>query len=95
MKFDVVDRKSAPRPAIKSRVADRMGEYDRVVKTLVAKPKTSVVIDIGDDDERSVRLRLQRAALRADVKIKTWHLDGKVYAEIVPPVVAGTGRRRR
>ena len=94
MKFDVVDRKSAPRPATKSRVADRMGEYDRVVKTLVAKPNTSVVIDIGDADERSVRLRLQRAALRVDVKIKTWHMDGKVYAEIVQPA-APTGRRRR
>lgn len=95
MKFDVVDRKSAPRPATKSRVADRMSEYDRVVKTLVTMTRKTVVIDPDGDDERSVRLRLQRAALRASVKIKTWHMDGKVYAELASAAPSASRRKAR
>ena len=84
MKVQTVAADKMPKKRRVSRVDERQREYDDAIATLRTKPKMALTVSSSDAEQRAMRLRLQRAALRAGIKIATTYEDGTIFAKIVP-----------
>ena len=80
MKFSLIDRNKAPEP--KAKAAGKTGQFDEVVNSLVPG-KAARIEPQGKETPRGIKASITRAAKRHGKTVRSWDVDGKVYAELV------------
>ena len=81
MKFSLIDRGKAPTP--KTSTANKNAQlFDELVGALV-RGKVARIDLSGKETPRGVKASITRAARRAGRGVRSWDVDGKVYAELV------------
>ena len=81
MKYSLIDRGKAPDP--KTATANKSAElYNELVASLVPGKAARVELS-GKETPRGVKASITRAAKRAGRTVRSWDVDGKVYAELV------------
>ena len=80
MKYSLIDRGKAPEP--KAKPASAAALYDELVASLV--PGKAVRVELsGKEMPRGVKASITRAAKRRGRRVRSWDVDGRVYAELV------------
>ena len=90
MKYAMIDRGKAPAP--KAKPTSTTALFDELVASL-APGKAARVEPTGKETPRGLKASITRAAKRAGRTVRSWDVDGKVYAELVddaptPPAAA-------
>ena len=80
MKFSLIDRNRAPDP--KTKLTTNAGVFDELVNSL-APGKAARVEPTGKESPRGIKASITRAAKRNGRPVRSWDVDGKVYAELV------------
>lgn len=83
MKYTLIDREHIPPQSAERTMTDRRRQSEQVVAELV--PGKAARIELGPKDTaRGVKASLTRAAKRQHREIRSWEIDGVVYAELLP-----------
>ena len=80
VKYSLIDRNKAPEP--KTKAVGTTGQFDELVASLVPG-KAARVEPQGKETPRGIKVSISRAAKRAGRRVRSWDVDGKVYAELV------------
>ncbi|MBA4116377.1 MAG: hypothetical protein H0X71_08085 [Rubrobacter sp.] len=81
MKYTLIDREKAPRGEATSATTERRRQSERLVADLV--PAKVAKIELGQKDTpRGVKASLTRAAKRQGKVVRSWDVNGVVYAEL-------------
>ena len=82
MKYRLIDREEAPTQDTKTAPTERRRQIEQIVAALV--PGKAAQIDLGPKDTaRGVKASLTRAAKRQERPVRSWDINGVVYAELV------------
>ncbi len=82
MKYTLIDRDKAPTQDTKTAPSERRRQSELIVSALV--PGKAAKIDLGPKDTaRGVKASLTRAAKRQERPVRSWDINGVVYAELV------------
>ncbi len=81
MKFSLIDRSKAPEP--KSATANKNVDIFNELVTSLVPGKAARVELTGKETPRGVKASITRAARRMGKPVRSWDVDGKVYAELV------------
>ncbi len=82
MKYTLIDRDKAPDENTKTAPSERRRQSELIVSALV--PGKAAKIDLGPKDTaRGVKASLTRAAKRQERSVRSWDINGVVYAELV------------
>lgn len=82
MKYTLIDREKAPKEAFKSAPSERRRKSEQIVTDLI--PGKAAKIELGPKDTaRGVKASLTRAAKRQSRQVRSWDINGVVYAELV------------
>jgi len=80
MKFTLIDREKAPTESIQT-TSERRRQSEQIVSALV--PGKAAKIELGPKDTaRGVKASLTRAAKRQNRQVRSWDINGVVYAEL-------------
>jgi len=81
MKYTLIDREKAPHREGASVPSERRQQSERVVAALI--PAKVAKIELGPKDTpRGVKASLTRAAKRQGKIVRSWDVNGVVYAEL-------------
>ena len=82
MKYTLIDREKAPTESIQT-TSERRRQSEQIVSALV--PGKAAKIELGPKDTaRGVKASLTRAAKRQNRQVRSWDINGVVYAELDP-----------
>jgi len=82
MKYTLIDREKAPTQDTKTAPTERRRQTEQIVSALA--PGKAAKIDLGPKDTaRGVKASLTRAAKRQNRPVRSWDINGVVYAELV------------
>ena len=82
MKYTLIDREKVPQEALKPAPSERRRQSEQIVSALVQGKAAK--IDLGPKDTaRGVKASLTRAAKRQNRAVRSWDINGVVYAELV------------
>ncbi len=82
MKYTLIDREKAPTESIQT-TSERRRQSEQIVAALV--PGKAAKIELGPKDTaRGVKASLTRAAKRQNRQVRSWDINGVVYAELDP-----------
>lgn len=81
MKYRLVDRAKAPEPK-RATTNKHVDQFNALVASLVPG-KAARVEPTGKETPRGLKASITRAAKRLDRHVRTWDVEGKVYAELV------------
>lgn len=82
MKYTLIDREKAPSQDPESPPSERRRQSEQIVSALVSGKAAK--IDLGPKDTpRGVKASLTRAAKRQNRSVRSWDINGVVYAELV------------
>jgi hypothetical protein len=80
MKYTLIDREKAPTESIQT-TSERRRQSEQIVSALV--PGKAAKIELGPKDTaRGVKASLTRAAKRQNRQVRSWDINGVVYAEL-------------
>ena len=80
MKYTLIDRERAPTESIQT-TSERRRQSEQIVSALV--PGKAAKIELGPKDTaRGVKASLTRAAKRQNRQVRSWDINGVVYAEL-------------
>ena len=80
MKYTLIDREKAPTESIQT-TTERRRQSEQIVSALV--PGKAAKIELGPKDTaRGVKASLTRAAKRQNRQVRSWDINGVVYAEL-------------
>ena len=80
MKYTLIDREKAPTESIQT-TSERRRQSEQIVAALV--PGKAAKIELGPKDTaRGVKASLTRAAKRQNRQVRSWDINGVVYAEL-------------
>ena len=80
MKYTLIDREKAPTESIQT-TSERRRQSEQIVSALV--PGKAAKIELGPKDTaRGVKASLTRAAKRQSRQVRSWDINGVVYAEL-------------
>lgn len=80
MKYTLIDRDKAPTESIQTS-SERRRQSEQIVSALV--PGKAAKIELGPKDTaRGVKASLTRAAKRQNRQVRSWDINGVVYAEL-------------
>jgi len=80
MKYTLIDREKAPTESIQT-TTERRRQSEQIVSALV--PGKAAKIELGPKDTaRGVKASLTRAAKRQSRQVRSWDINGVVYAEL-------------
>ena len=80
MKYSLIDRSKAPAP--KAKPAATAALFDELVNSLT--PGMAARVELSSKETpRGVKASITRAAKRAGPRVRSWDVDGRVYAELV------------
>jgi hypothetical protein len=80
MKYTLIDREKAPTESIQT-TSERRRQSEQIVSALV--PGKAAKIKLGPKDTaRGVKASLTRAAKRQNRQVRSWDINGVVYAEL-------------
>lgn len=83
MKYTLIDQEKAPQRETESVPSKRRQESERIVAALI--PGKVAQIELGPKDTpRGVKASLTRAAKRQNRPVRSWDINGVVYAELAP-----------
>ncbi len=80
MKFSLIDRSKAPDP--KSSSANKNVDIFNELVTSLVPGKVARVELTGKETPRGVKASITRAGKRMGKPVRSWDVDGKVYAEL-------------
>lgn len=81
MKYTLIDRAKAPDANTTTAPSERRRQSEQIVSALV--PGKAAKIDLGPKDTaRGVKASLTRAAKRQNRFVRSWDINGVVYAEL-------------
>lgn len=81
MKYTLIDREKAPDENTATAPSERRRQSEQIVSELV--PGKAAKIDLGPKDTtRGVKASLTRAAKRQNRPVRSWEINGVVYAEL-------------
>ncbi len=81
MKYSLIDRSKAPDP--KSAGPNKNVDlFNELVNALVPGKAARIELS-GKETARGVKASITRAGTRMGRKVRSWDVDGKVYAELV------------
>ncbi len=81
MKFSLIDRSKAPDP--KSASTNKNADVFNELVTSLVPGKVARVELTGKETPRGVKASITRAGKRMSKTVRSWDVDGKVYAELV------------
>ena len=81
MKYSLIDRSKAPDP--KTAGTNKNVDLFNELVTALMPGKAARVELSGKETPRGVKASISRAATRMGKKVRSWDVDGKVYAELV------------
>lgn len=82
MKYTLIDREQIPPQSAELTMTERRRQSERVVAELV--PGKAARIELGPKDTtRGVKASLTRAARRQNRAVRSWEIDGVVFAELL------------
>ncbi len=81
VKFSLIDRSKAPDP--KSASANKNADVFNELVTSLVPGKVARVELTGKETPRGVKASITRAGKRMGKTVRSWDVDGKVYAELV------------
>jgi hypothetical protein len=80
MKYTLIDREKAPTESIQT-TSERRRQSEQIISVLV--PGKAAKIELGPKDTaRGVKASLTRAAKRQNRPVRSWDINGVVYAEL-------------
>lgn len=80
MKYTLIDREKAPAESLQT-TTERRRQSEQIVAALV--PGKAAKIELGPKDTaRGVKASLTRAAKRQNRQVRSWDINGVVYAEL-------------
>jgi len=80
MKYTLIDREKAPTESIQT-TSERRRQSEQIVSALVRGKAAK--IELGPKDTaRGVKASLTRAAKRQNRQVRSWDINGVVYAEL-------------
>jgi len=80
MKYTLIDREKAPEESLQT-TSERRRQSEQIVSALV--PGKAAKIELGPKDTaRGVKASLTRAAKRQNRQVRSWDINGVVYAEL-------------
>lgn len=80
MKYTLIDREKAPTESLQT-TSERRRQSEQIVAALV--PGKAAKIELGPKDTaRGVKASLTRAAKRQNRQVRSWDINGVVYAEL-------------
>jgi len=80
MKYTLIDREKAPTESLQT-TSERRRQSEQIVSALV--PGKAAKIELGPKDTaRGVKASLTRAAKRQNRQVRSWDINGVVYAEL-------------
>ena len=81
MKYSLIDRNKAPDPKTAG-TNKNVDVFNELVNALVPGKAARIELS-GKETPRGVKASITRAATRMGKKVRSWDVDGKVYAEVV------------
>ena len=92
MKYSLIDRSKAPDPRTAG-PNKNVDVFNDLVNALVPGKAARIELS-GKETPRGVKASITRAATRMGKKVRSWDVDGKVYAEVVEDGVLAAGPER-